>query len=105
MASLTETPIAIDTNVLVHAQRQQEEQAMKITIDIDDELYEAAKAKAEAEGKLFAASVEDALRESLGKPPPFKLRWKPMRGELMPGVDIHDLDSLYDLMYSPDEDN
>ena len=73
--------------------------SMKTTIDIDDELYQAAKSKADAEGKLLVDLVEDALREFLRKPKPYKLEWITTRGELMPGVDFHDLDSLYDLMY------
>ena len=78
---------------------------MKTTIDINDELYQAAKSKADAEGKLLVDLVEDALREYLHKPLPFRLKWKTMRGELMLGVDIHDLDSLYDLMYGPGKGN
>lgn len=105
MASQTTPTIAIDTNAPVYAQCQQEEQTMKFTIDIDSELYQAARAKADEEGKPFADLVEDALRTHLGKPLPFKLKWKTMRGELVPGADLHDLDSLYDLMYSPDNDS
>ena len=74
---------------------------MKTTIDINDELYQEAQSRADAEGKLLVELVEDALWEYLHKPLPFKLKWKTTRGELMPGVDLHDLDSLYDLMYGP----
>ena len=77
--------------------------SVKTTIDINDELYQAAKSKADAEGKLLVDLVEDALREFLRKPKPYKLEWITTRGELMPGVDLHDLDSLYDLMYGLDE--
>ncbi len=78
---------------------------MKTTIHIDDDLYQAAKSKADAEGKLLVDLVEDALREFLCKPEPYKLKWKTTRGELMPGVDLHDMDSLYDLMYGQGKGN
>lgn len=71
---------------------------MKTTIDIDDELYQAAKSRADAEGKPLVDLVEEALREFLCKPEPYKLKWITTGGELKPGVDISSRDSLYDAM-------
>ena len=71
---------------------------METNITIDDQLYRAAIRKASQEGKTLTDVIEVALREFLAKPGPYKLRWLTMRGELMPGVNIDDRKSLYDIM-------
>lgn len=77
---------------------------METNITIDEELYRAASLKASREGVAISDVVEKALREFLGKPEPppksepYKLQWRTMRGELMPGVNIDDRKSLYDIM-------
>ena len=74
---------------------------MRTTLDIDDHLYRAAKVKAAKEGKTLTRVVEEALREYVapnGPSKPFKLRWVTERGQLLPGVNIDDRDSLYEIM-------
>ena len=72
---------------------------MKTTIEIDERLYQGAMKRAEDGDRSFSDMVEAALRVYLRDSLPFDLKWVTTRGELMPGIDIHDLDSLYDLMY------
>lgn len=54
------------------------------------------------QGKTLTAFVEEALAAALAPAPergkPFRLRWKPHRGRLLPGVDLTDRDALYDRM-------
>ena len=74
---------------------------MRTTIEIGDELFRRAKKKAADERTSLREVVEAALRAYLsGKPArsPYKLRWRTEGGKLMPGVDIDDRDSLWDLM-------
>ena len=74
---------------------------MRTTLDIDDQIYRAAKIKAAQEGKTLTRIVEEALSEHLNparQEKPFRLRWVTERGELMPGVNIDDRKSLYDIM-------
>jgi hypothetical protein len=74
---------------------------MKITIDLNDELMRQAEKKAADDGVTLRDVVEDALRRYLAeKPGPsgYKLKWTTEKGELMPGVDLDDRDSLRDIM-------
>ncbi len=74
---------------------------MRTTLNIDDHLYQAAKVKAAEEGKTLTRVVEEALRQhvaSSGPSKPFKLRWVTERGQLLPGVNIDDRDSLSEIM-------
>ncbi len=74
---------------------------MRTTLNIDDHLYQAAKVKAAKEGKTLTRVVEEALREHVapsGASKPFKLKVITERGELLPGVNIDDRDSLYEIM-------
>ncbi len=74
---------------------------MRTTLDIDDHLYREVKKKASEDGKTFKRVVEEAIREYLmpSKPSePFKLKVITTSGELMPGVNIDDRDSLYEIM-------
>lgn len=75
---------------------------MRTTLVIDDELLKQAKKRAVDQGETLSALVETALREKLAAPDvpgkPFKLRWKTMKGKPLPGVNLDDRDSLYDLM-------
>jgi hypothetical protein len=73
----------------------------KLTIEIEEQLYEKAAAKAESEGRSLSSVLEDAVRDFLeGKTErkPYKLEWKTERGSLMPGANPDDRESLYDLM-------
>jgi len=74
---------------------------MRTTMDISDELMRRAKKKAADDGVPLRDVVEDALRRYLSEKPAatgYKLKWRTEKGELMPGVDLDDRDSLFDLM-------
>lgn len=74
---------------------------MRTTLDLSDELLRRAKKKAADDGIPLRSVVEAALRDYLaGKPRKhgYRLRWTPERGELLPGVDLDDRNSLYDRM-------
>ncbi len=74
---------------------------MRTALNIDEDIYRAAKIKAAQEGKTLTRVVEEALREHMNpaKPAkPFRLRWVTECGQLMPGVNIDDRKSLYDVM-------
>ena len=74
---------------------------MRTTVDIDDYLYQAAKVKAATEGKTLTAVIEEALRELIQKKEPtapYLFKWKTFKGRVMPGVNLDDRSSLYDLM-------
>jgi hypothetical protein len=75
---------------------------MRTTVDINDELLRGAKAAAAKQNKTLRQIVDEALRLYLKGPREkrFRLNWKPHEtvGHLMPGVDLEDRDSLYDIM-------
>jgi hypothetical protein len=74
---------------------------MRTTIDIADDLMRRAKKRAADEGVPLRDIVEAALREHLSgesKASGYKFSWTTEKGELMPGVDLDDRDSLFDLM-------
>ena len=74
---------------------------MRTTMDISDDLMRRAKKKAADDGVPLRDVVEDALRRYLSEKPAasgYKLKWTTESGELMPGVDLDDRDSLFDLM-------
>jgi plasmid stability protein len=75
---------------------------MRTTLDLDDELVKEIKRRAADSGRTMTQELEDVLREGLrsrapgGKP--FRLRLPTVKGKLLPGVDLNDRDSLYDIM-------
>lgn len=74
---------------------------MRTTIEIGDELMRRAKKKAADEGVPLRNVVEAALRRYLSERPAasgYKLKWTTEKGTLMPGVDLDDRDSLFDIM-------
>lgn len=75
---------------------------MRTTLDLDDELLAAARRRAAERGSTLTAVVEEALSALLASRPRtrerFRLRLKTHRGRLLPGVDIADRDSLFDVM-------
>jgi hypothetical protein len=74
---------------------------MRTTVEINDELFRKAKKKAADEGVPFRAVIESALRSYLEKKKEksgYKLKWRPEKGRLQPGVDLEDRDSLFDIM-------
>ena len=78
---------------------------MRTTINLNDELLRSAKRRAASEGTTLRAVVERALRSYLAggvRKPGYRLRWRPERGWLRPGVRLHDRDALFDLMEGRD---
>ncbi len=75
---------------------------MRTTLDLDDALLHAARKRAAERGKTLTAVVEEALAALLASRPPaarkYRLRWKTHKGRLLPGVNLADRDSLYDIM-------
>jgi plasmid stability protein len=75
---------------------------MRTTLDLDDELIRAVKRRAADSGRTMTEVLEDALREGL-RPPSgasagYRFAWKTVRGELRPGIDLADRDSLFEAM-------
>lgn len=74
---------------------------MRTTIDIADELFRKAKTRAADDQVSLRDVVEAALRSYLDRRPAstgYRLQWRSTKGRLLPGVDIDDRDSLFDLM-------
>ena len=75
---------------------------MRTTLDLDDRLLGAAKRRAAETGSTLTAFVEEALAAALTRRPraeaPFTLKWKTHSGRLLPGVDLADRDSLFEVM-------
>lgn len=75
---------------------------MRTTVEINDELFRTAKATAAKQNKTLREIVDEALRQYLKGPQKkkFRLNLTPHSavGHLMPGVDLQDRDSLYDIM-------
>ena len=74
---------------------------VRTTIELNDELLRAAKRRAAQEGRTLRAVLETALRAYLGRAVGrggYRLRWRPERGRVQPGVQLEDRDALWDLM-------
>lgn len=75
---------------------------MRTTLDIDGKILSAARRRAAAEGKTLTAFVETALAAALAPRPvtgkAYRLRWKTHAGKLLPGIDLADRDSLFEVM-------
>jgi hypothetical protein len=75
---------------------------MRTTVDLDDDLLAAARRRAADRGVTLTAFLEEALAAALATRPmterPFRLRWKPHKGRLRPGIDLSDRDALLDAM-------
>jgi hypothetical protein len=81
---------------------------MRTTLQIDDDLYRAAKTAAAESGRTLASIVEDALRLALyaksgpQESKPFKLPVFSM-GPPLPGVNLDSNAELLDLMEADDD--
>jgi hypothetical protein len=81
---------------------------MRTTLQIDDQLFRAAKKAAAESGRTLTAVIEDALRLTLGNASrsataeKFVLPVYDM-GEPLPGVDIDNSAALLDLMEEGDD--
>ena len=74
---------------------------MRTTIEINDQLFRAAKRQAADRGTSLREVVDAALRQHLGKtkgPSGYALQWATETGKLQAGVDLTDRDALFDLM-------
>ena len=75
---------------------------MRTTFNIDDQLMRLLKRSAAETGTTMTTIIENSLRQALVQKPAkrsvYKLKWKTVRGRLLPGVDITDRDSLLDRM-------
>ena len=74
---------------------------MKTTLNLNDAILKAAKRRAIEENLTLTRVLEDALHQYLRPPVPrgrFRLRILTRKGDLVPGVDLEDRDSLYDRM-------
>ena len=77
-------------------------QAVRTTMNIDDDLYRRAKALAAAQGASVTSVVEDALRVALldfERPSTFRgLPVAKQGGDLLPGIDLHDSRALQSVL-------
>ena len=75
---------------------------MKTTLNFDDRLIRAAKARAAEEGETLTRLIERALRDYLQAPSargrPFRADLLTKRGRTVPGVNLDDRDMLYERM-------
>jgi hypothetical protein len=75
---------------------------MRTTLVLDDRIVTEAKRYARREGTSLTAVIDAALRQFLAsqrKPKTaFRLELQIRSSRVLPGVDIEDRDSLYDLM-------
>lgn len=74
---------------------------MRTTLDLNDDLMREAKARAAHEGRTLTSLIEDGLRLVLrGRRggSGYEFRFRTVRGERPPVVDVADRDRLYDLM-------
>jgi hypothetical protein len=74
---------------------------MRTTVDISDPLLRQAKKRAADEGIPLRQVIEAALRTYLsGRParPGYRMEWRTEKGRILPGVDLDDRETLFDLM-------
>ena len=75
---------------------------MRTTLDLDDRLLRAVKARAAETGRTMTSLIDEALRDHLartsGDAPSAQLRWLVVPGGPRPGVDLADRDALLDIM-------
>ena len=75
---------------------------MRTTLDLDDRLMRAAKARAANDGETLTRLLERALREYLAEPTrqsqPFRITLLTKAGRPVAGVNLDDRDMLYERM-------
>ena len=78
---------------------------MKTTLNFDDRLIRAAKARAAQDGETLTRLVERALRDYLHDPRApnrsFRVELLTKRGRPVAGVNLDDRDMLYERMDAP----
>jgi hypothetical protein len=72
----------------------------RTTLVIEDGLLRQIKKKAAEEGRSFQSLANDLLRRALAMTThkPYRLDWEGWDAEQLPGVNILDRDTLFDLM-------
>ena len=79
---------------------------MKTTLNFDDRLIRAAKARAAQDGETLTRLVERALRDYLQSPrgpnSSFRAELLTKRGRTVVGINLDDRDMLYERMDAPD---
>lgn len=72
----------------------------RTTLKLDEDLLRRLKEKAAREGRTLQALANDLLRHGLVEPPrrEYRLEIQTWKGELQPGADLFDRDTLFDLM-------
>ena len=75
---------------------------MKITLNLDDNILQAANVRSAETGLTLTRFIENALRNHLASIPSqrtgFRLNLLVKRGQPVPGVTLDDRDSLYEKM-------
>lgn len=75
---------------------------MRTTLNLDDSILKAAKARAVSEGETLTRVIEAALRLYLrpvaSESPPFRLELLTKDSRPLPGTNLADRDALYDRM-------
>ena len=75
---------------------------MRTTIDLDEPVFRQLKREAARRETTLRQLVNDYLRKALAQPerkPKYRFNWKVDRGgQVMPGVNLDDRKSLWDLM-------
>ena len=67
----------------------------RITLKLDDDLYRKLTAKAAKEQRTVSALASDMLQRELARENVYKLNLQGFKGELQPGVDVCDRNSLF----------
>jgi plasmid stability protein len=72
----------------------------RTTLVLDDQVLRQIKKKAVDEGRTFQAVANELLRQALAQPrrQPYRLKLQGWKGELLPGVDICDRNTLFDIL-------
>ncbi|CAN5867974.1 hypothetical protein BH20GEM1_BH20GEM1_15970 [soil metagenome] len=72
----------------------------RTTLKLDEDLLRRLKEKAAREGRTLQSLANDLLRQGLAAPrtSEYRLGLLTWKGELQPGADIFDRDTLFDLM-------
>ena len=76
---------------------------MRTTLTLNDDVMKLARQKAARENRSLGEVINESLRLglTLGQHRPaerYVFRLKTVAGRIMPGVDLHDRDKLFDLM-------
>jgi hypothetical protein len=76
---------------------------MRTTLTLNDDLLKMARQKAARENRSLKDVINEAVRQGLTlgsrtKGPRFVFKLKTVAGRVMPGVDLHDRDKLFDLL-------